>query len=272
MVNKKMNPKRVSGKRNSDNQIHLREKDKAKWVKRSMNGFGKPHYALSNMIRYAVNHMDDGAGVSLKDADSLIKCISDNRMVLATFEADFRRIIEEVNRLGNNVNQIAKKINLLMLKAEENGTEFNEQCRELIGFRNDTLENNHRLLVACMGYEPKCGDIVIVSHGANLPDPIVKRVIATAGQTLEIDSSTGDVIVDGVLLKEDYVKGITMVRSGFDGIRIPKVIPEGYIFVMGDNRENSKDSRSADVGLVPVENVIGKAYARWFPFNKIGNI
>ena len=137
---------------------------------------------------------------------------------------------------------------------------------------NDTLENNHRLLVACMGYEPKCGDIVIVSHGANLPDPIVKRVIATAGQTLEIDSSTGDVIVDGVLLKEDYVKGITMVRSGFDGIRIPKVIPEGYIFVMGDNRENSKDSRSADVGLVPVENVIGKAYARWFPFNKIGNI
>ena len=141
MVNKKMKPKRVSGKRNSDNQIHLREKDKAKWVKRSMNGFGKPHYALSNMIRYAVNHMDDGAGVSLKDADSLIKCISDNRMVLATFEADFRRIIEEVNRLGNNVNQIAKKINLLMLKAEENGTEFNEQCRELIGFRNDTLEN-----------------------------------------------------------------------------------------------------------------------------------
>ena len=94
MVNKKMKPKRVSGKRNSDNQIHLREKDKAKWVKRSMNGFGKPHYALSNMIRYAVNHMDDGAGVSLKDADSLIKCISDNRMVLATFEADFRRIIE----------------------------------------------------------------------------------------------------------------------------------------------------------------------------------
>ena len=141
MEDKKMKPKGVSEKRNNDNQIHLREKDKAKWVKRSMDGFGKPKYALSNMIRYAVNHMDDGVGVSLKDADSLIRCISDNRMVLATFEADFRRIIDEVNRLGNNVNQIAKKINLLMLKADENGTEFNEQCLELVGFRNDTLEN-----------------------------------------------------------------------------------------------------------------------------------
>ena len=132
MEDKKMKPVRVSEKKRNDNQIHLRERDKGKWVARSMNGFGKPKYSLSNMIRYAVNHMDDGVGVSLKDADSLIKCIAGNRMVLATFEADFRRIIEEINRLGNNVNQIAKKINLLMLKAEENGTEVSEQCRELL--------------------------------------------------------------------------------------------------------------------------------------------
>ena len=133
---KKMKPVRVSGKKRNDNQIHLRERDKGKWVARSMNGFGKPKYSLSNMIR-----MDDGVGVSLKDADSLVKCIADNRMVLATFEADFRRIIEEINRLGNNVNQIAKKINLLMLKAEENGTEVSEQRRELLQFRDGTLEN-----------------------------------------------------------------------------------------------------------------------------------
>ena len=141
MEDKKMKPVRVSGKKRNDNQIHLRERDKGKWVARSMNGFGKPKYSLSNMIRYAVNHMDDGVGVSLKDADSLVKCIADNRMVLATFEADFRRIIEEINRLGNNVNQIAKKINLLMLKAEENGTEVSEQRRELLQFRDGTLEN-----------------------------------------------------------------------------------------------------------------------------------
>lgn len=141
MEDKKMKPVRVSGKKRNDNQIHLREKNKGEWVKRSMNGFGKPKYALSNMIRYAVDHMDDGVGVSLKDADSLIKCIADNRMILATFEADFRRIIEEINRLGNNVNQIAKKINLAMLKAEENGTDADEVCRELLHFKDGTLEN-----------------------------------------------------------------------------------------------------------------------------------
>ena len=69
------------------------------------------------------------------------KCIADNRMILATFEADFRRIIEEINRLGNNVNQIAKKINLAMLKAEENGTDADEVCRELLHFKDGTLEN-----------------------------------------------------------------------------------------------------------------------------------
>ncbi len=138
---KKNETKEMSEKRKKDNQIHLREKNKALWEKRSLRGFGRPKYALSNMIRYAVYHMDDGAVVSLKDADSLLKCIADNRMVLATYEADFRRIIDEINRLGNNINQISKKINLLMLKADESGVELNEQCRELLQFKNNTLEN-----------------------------------------------------------------------------------------------------------------------------------
>ena len=141
MEDKKMKPKRKSGKKKNDNQIHMREKNKAQWEKRSLDGFGRPKYSLSNMIRYAVNHMDDLVGVSLKDADALIRCIADNRMVLATFEADFRRIIDEINRLGNNINQIAKKINLSMLKAEENGTDADEVCRELLHFRDGTLEN-----------------------------------------------------------------------------------------------------------------------------------
>ena len=135
---------------------------------------------------------------------------------------------------------------------------------------NDTLQNEDRLLVACLGYEPKCGDIVIVTHGEHLPEPIVKRVIATAGQTLEIDYNTGDVIVDGVLLKENYIKGVT--RATIESWNFPRVIPEGYVFVMGDNRENSRDSRSSSVGLIPVENIIGKAFARWYPFEKLGGI
>ncbi|MBQ9461554.1 MAG: signal peptidase I [Clostridia bacterium] len=135
---------------------------------------------------------------------------------------------------------------------------------------NDTLQNEDRLLVACMGYTPKCGDIVIVTHGANLPEAIVKRVIATAGQTLEIDYNTGDVIVDGVLLKESYIKGVT--RATIESWSIPRVIPEGYVFVMGDNRENSLDSRSSRVGLIPVENIIGRVFARWYPFEKLSGI
>ena len=135
---------------------------------------------------------------------------------------------------------------------------------------NDTLHNEERLLVSCWCYEPKCGDIVIVTHGEKLAEPIVKRIIATAGQTLEIDSQTGDVIVDGVLLKEDYIKGIT--RTVIDAGEIPRVIPEGYVFVMGDNRENSLDSRSRRVGLVPVENIVGKAFMRFFPFDKLSGI
>lgn len=135
---------------------------------------------------------------------------------------------------------------------------------------NDTLQDKDRLIVSSFMYDPKPGDIVIVSHGENYNEPIVKRVIATAGQTLSIDYSTGEVKVDGVVLDEPYIKGVTgAVPNPAD---IPEVIPEGYVFVMGDNRENSADSRSKKIGLVPVENIIGKAVFRLFPFSSFGVI
>ena len=133
---------------------------------------------------------------------------------------------------------------------------------------NDTLYNNERLIVHCLNYEPVCGDIVIISHGARIEDLLVKRVIATGGQSIDIDPITGEVTVDGVLLREDYVKGVT--RFSIDPAMIPAVVPEGYVFVMGDNRENSMDSRSSGVGLIPVENIIGKAVLRWFPLDTFG--
>ncbi|MGN0469487.1 MAG: signal peptidase I, partial [Acutalibacteraceae bacterium] len=69
---------------------------------------------------------------------------------------------------------------------------------------------------------------------------------------------------------ESYIKGVTrQLRNPLD---IPSVIPEGYVFVMGDNREGSLDSRSTEIGLIPVENIIGKAEFRIYPFNSIGNI
>lgn len=133
---------------------------------------------------------------------------------------------------------------------------------------NDTLQHDDRLLVTCFQYTPRCGDIVIVTHGRYLEEPIIKRVIAVAGQSIDIDSSTGDVIVDGVLLKENYILGRTTTLP--NSTELPAVIPEGYVFVMGDNREHSLDSRSVTVDLIPVENIIGKAVFRWYPINTFG--
>ena len=135
---------------------------------------------------------------------------------------------------------------------------------------NNTLWDGDRLLVQCSNYTPKSGDIVIVTHGKELDEPIVKRVIATEGQYLDIDYTTGEVTVDGVLLKEPYITGPT--RSTFTAVKMPLTVPEGYVFVMGDNRGNSLDSRSERIGLIPVENIVGKAFFRWYPMDSLGTV
>lgn len=135
---------------------------------------------------------------------------------------------------------------------------------------NDTLQNGDRLIVTNFLYQPQDGDIIVASHGENYTSAIIKRVIATPGQTLSINYETGEVKVDGVIISEKYIKGTT--KEIVHPLEIPKVIPEGYVFVMGDNRENSLDSRSRDVGLVPVNNIVGKAIYRMYPFNAVGGI
>ena len=132
----------------------------------------------------------------------------------------------------------------------------------------ETLHDKDRLLVSCFDYVPKNGDIVIVTHGENLNELIVKRVIATQGQKLDINYATGDVSVDGKVIDEKYIVGTTIPVP--NATVIPEVIPDGYVFVMGGNREHSLDSRSATVGLVPVENIIGKAFIRIYPFDSFG--
>lgn len=134
----------------------------------------------------------------------------------------------------------------------------------------NTLHDQDRIIVTNFNYKPKTGDIVVVSHGQHLKDPLVKRVIATEGQTLRIDFNTGEVYVDGVLLDESaYIKNPTTTPGDME---IPSVIPEGYVFVMGDNRQISLDSRYVDVGLIDVRNIMGKAQWIIFPFNRIGDI
>ena len=129
---------------------------------------------------------------------------------------------------------------------------------------NDTLQHQDRLSVWTFMYEPQPKDIVIITHGKHLNKMIIKRVIAIGGQRITIDYDNNEVFVDGVLLHEDYIKGKT-VKAHIPIKQTDIVIPEGYVFVMGDNRENSTDSRSAVVDLVPVRNIIGKAFFRMIP-------
>ena len=135
---------------------------------------------------------------------------------------------------------------------------------------NNTLNNGDRLGVTNFMYTPQYGDIIVVSHGNDYEDAIIKRVIATPGQSLLIDYNTGEVQVDGVILDEKYIKGDTVKLS--NSTDIPDKIPEGYVFVMGDNRENSLDSRSNDIGLIPYSNIVGKAVFRIYPFNSFGGV
>lgn len=127
-----------------------------------------------------------------------------------------------------------------------------------------TLWNGDRLLVLnsilCGDYQ--YGDIVILRKDTFMLEPIVKRVIATGGQTVDIDFSAGTVYVDGEPLREDYIAEPTFLE---EGTRFPLTVPEGSIFVLGDNRNHSSDSRKASLGTVDVRYVIGKAVFLAFP-------
>ncbi len=133
----------------------------------------------------------------------------------------------------------------------------------------NTLHDADKVIVWKWNYTPADGDVVVITRGQNLDEPLIKRVIATQGQSLSIDFSDGSVTVNGVKLDETYIKEPMWVSGDGD---IPDVIPEGYTFVMGDNRNNSLDSRFKDVGLIANENIVGKASFIIFPFDRIGEI
>ena len=123
----------------------------------------------------------------------------------------------------------------------------------------ETLQDQDMLVVLnnwlCGGYEQ--GDIVILQrddfYGG---EPIVKRVIATEGQTVDIDFDAGVVYVDGTALEEPYTREPTWTQEGTE---FPLTVPEGCIFVMGDNRTDSDDSRDSALGPVDTRCVLGRA-------------
>ena len=129
----------------------------------------------------------------------------------------------------------------------------------------NTLHNNDKVIIRLWNYTPKSGDIVVIKRGNKLETPIIKRIIATEGQKLNIDFNQGTVSVDGRKIYEPYIKERMWLRGDAD---IPDIIPNGYCFVMGDNRNNSTDSRFEEVGLIPYSNIVGKATYIIFPLNR----
>ena len=132
-----------------------------------------------------------------------------------------------------------------------------------------TLAHGENLAVSGLFYEPKAGDIVVIHDVTAKPydEPLVKRVIATEGQTVDIDFDTWTLTVDGVVIEEDYrtLKPDAFLTADYS---FPITVPENEIFVLGDNRNHSADSRQIEIGTVDLRCVVGKAIARIAPMNK----
>lgn len=131
-----------------------------------------------------------------------------------------------------------------------------------------TLENRDKMVVSNLFYSPKQGDIIVFRKDSYKEEALVKRVIAVEGQTVKIDFVNGIVYVDGVALDEPYIAEPTYNQIDFNGER---TVPEGCIFVMGDNRNDSTDSRDDRIGMVDTRMVIGKVLFNIFPLNHFGS-
>ena len=124
--------------------------------------------------------------------------------------------------------------------------------------RNTLIDGDYIILMNNILYrEPQQGDIIVASKDSfKNGEPIIKRVIAMEGQEVDIDFETGIVYVDGAALDEEYTLTPT---NQFEGMIFPLTVDEGCVFVMGDNRNNSKDSRDPEIGLIDCREILGKA-------------
>ena len=137
--------------------------------------------------------------------------------------------------------------------------------------QNTLVDGDYLLLIGKPFYtQPAQGDIIVAakdSYGNGTP--IVKRIIATEGQVVDIDFEAGIVTVDGQILEEPYIKNLT---TRFEGTVFPLKVEPGCVFVLGDNRMNSKDSRDPVIGLIDIREIIGKAVFLFVPGTDGGNV
>ena len=129
-----------------------------------------------------------------------------------------------------------------------------------------TLHEGDLMLLQSIGYTPKQGDVVVLRKASFMTDPIVKRVIATGGQRVTIDYGSSTVYVDGVPLDEPYINEIMVSPASPEMSIFDAEVPEGSIFVRGDNRNHSSDSRHINLGTVDERYILGKALWVVFPF------
>lgn len=128
-----------------------------------------------------------------------------------------------------------------------------------------TLQHGDRLVITAFCLEPEQGDIIVSTQPNAFGKAVIKRVIATENQTVDIDFATGDVFVDGVLLNEPYINNPTI---NSEGVQFPLTVPPNHVFVMGDNRQGSTDSRSEKIGFIQEEYIFGVAKLKILNYNK----
>ncbi len=129
----------------------------------------------------------------------------------------------------------------------------------------NTLQSGDRLILVTQFYKVERGDIIVVTRAGE--EPYIKRVIAVAGDTIDIDDESGRVLLNGKAIEEEYVLGGSTTAQGFEG---PYTVKDGEVFAMGDNRTCSLDCRQ--LGPFFTDEIAGEAVFRLFPFETIGRI
>ncbi len=138
---------------------------------------------------------------------------------------------------------------------------------------NPNYVDGGKILVSSLVLHPKLGDVVIITDVLK-EGPIIKRVIATEGQTVDFDAETKSVTVDGIPVDDSQFgiqSGITEILwNNYEMLEFPQIVPKGHVFVLGDNRIFSKDSRFAEIGMVDKRKILGKALVSLYPLQKFG--